>query len=311
MFILNEKEYAEKCLRDGIIDRNPYQVISILAKYYYHHCGFKRKQIVDLLIDYLKKYYTRYELNEDQWMLAIEKLATNAQKEKLYEFSGVKITENEINTIKNIKNKSLEKLAFTSLCLAKLNNLKNPCNNGWVNTETGDIFKAAHISCSVFEQDVKLNKLYLLGLVEFPKKNDNLNYRITFIDNDGDEELFISDFRELGYEYLNYLGEDFIRCGECGILTRPSENNQKKYCEKHKSKKEKQIEKIIFCIDCGDPIEVASKDNQTNRCYKCYEVYRKECIRKNVQKLREKQKCNQHKIDSNTYTPNNPSIIEC
>lgn len=274
MIVLNEKEYAKKCLQEGIPDRNPYQVISILAKYY-HHCGFKKKQIFDLLIDYLEKYYPRYELNESQWISAIEKLAVNAKKQNLYEFSGVKITKKEISIIQSINNKTLEKLAFTSLCLAKLHNLKNPNNNGWVNTDTEDIFKMARISCTVFEHDVKLNKLYLLGLVEFPKRLDNLNYRITFAEEDGDEELFISDFRELGYEYLNYLGEEFIRCADCGILTRPSENNKRKYCEKHKSKKEKQIEKTIFCIDCKKPIEVASKDNQTNRCFECYEAYRK------------------------------------
>ncbi len=285
MFVLNEKEYAEKCLKDGIVDKNPYQVISILAKYYYHHCDFKRKQIINLLMDYLKKYYPRYELNEERWISAVEKLATNAKKERLYEFSGVKITNSEISTIKSIKNKTLEKLAFASLCLAKLHNLKNQNNNGWVNTDTGDVFKTAHISCTTFEQDVKLNKLYLLGLVEFPEKNDSLNYRITFIDDHSDEELFISDFRELGYEYLNYLGENFIRCAECGLLVRPGKN--KKYCEKHKSKKEPQIEKTIFCIDCGRAIEVSSKDHQTNRCPQCYDNYRKEYYRENKRKQRE------------------------
>lgn len=30
-----------------------------------------------------------------------------------------------------------------------------------------------------------------------------------------------------------------------------------------------------ICVDCGKPIEVASKDNQTNRCPEYYAVYRK------------------------------------
>lgn len=290
MFILNEKEYAEKCLREGIVDRNPYQAISILAKYYCHHCGFNRRQIIDSLFDYLRKYYPRYELNEEKWISAVERLATNAKNEKLHELSGVKITKNEMNTIRNIKNKTLEKLAFTSLCLAKLNNLKKPTNNGWVNTDTGDVFKAAHIFCNEFDQSVKLNKLYLLGLVEFPKRNDNLNYRITFIDDCGDEEIFISDFRELGYEYLNYIGEDFIRCADCGILTRPGKTNQKKYCEKHKSNKDPQVEKTIFCIDCGKPIEVMSKNNKTCRCSDCQKIYRNNYQRELMRKRRSLEK---------------------
>lgn len=276
MIITNEKDYAEKCLTEGIIDENPYQVISILSKYYYHHCGFKRKQIIELLTDYLKKHYPRYELNESQWMTAVEKISTNAKNEKLYELSNIIITKNELGTIRNIKNKTLEKLAFSSLCIAKLHNLKNPDNNGWVNTETGDAFKMAHIACTVYEQDVKLNKLYLLGLIEFPMKNDNLNYRITFSEEDGEEALRISDFRELGYEYLNYLGEDFIRCADCGILTRRGKTNRKKYCKKHEKKKENQAEKTKFCIDCGKLIEVSSKNNKTCRCFECQALVNRE-----------------------------------
>lgn len=295
MFILNETEYAEKCLREGIVDKNPYQVISILAKYYYHHCNFKPKQIKDLLVEYLKKYYPRYELNEEQWITAVEKLANNSKKWELYEFAGVKVTKKELKIIRDIKNKSLEKLAFTSLCLAKLHNLRNPKNNGWVNTDTGEVFKAAHINCSTFKQDVKLNKLYTRGLVDFPKQNDNLNFRITFCDDEGEEELFISDFRELGYEYLNYIGEKFIRCAECGILTPPGDTNQKKYCEKHKSKKEPIIEKTVTCVDCGKTFEVSAKDNKTNRCPECYDTYRKN-RKLETQRMRRNQKMKSEQI---------------
>ena len=47
---------------------------------------------------------------------------------------------------------------------------------------------------------------------------------------DGESVLEISDFRELGYEYLNYIGDDkFIRCSECSRLVRKN-NNRQKYC---------------------------------------------------------------------------------
>lgn len=276
MFILNEAEYAEKCLREGIVDKNPYQVISILAKYYYHRFNRKPKQIKELLIEYLSRYYPRYELNEEQWLTAVERLATNSKKWKLYEFAGVKITKKEFETIRNIKNKSLEKLAFTSLCLAKAHNLRNPKNNGWVNTDTAEVFKAARINCSTLEQDLKLNKLHQRRLVDFPKQNDNLNFRITFCDSDGEEEIFVSDFRELGYEYLNHIGAKFIRCAECGILTPPGDTNKKKYCEKHKSKKEPMMTKTIICIDCGKQVEVSAKNSKTCRCFECQESVNRE-----------------------------------
>lgn len=120
---------------------------------------------------------------------------------------------------------------FTMLCLAKLSNLKNPNNNGWVNVPIRKIFKLASIYNTTYEQDLKINKLLQLDLIELQDKNNNSNVMVKFIKND-EELLIVSDFRELGYEYQKYKGENFIRCAECGILTRGSKNGMKRYCKK-------------------------------------------------------------------------------
>ena len=275
MIILNEKEYAEKCLNEDVInqDKNPYQVVSVLAKYYYHICGYRKKKIYGLLIEYLKKYYPRYEMNIENWEKNVSKLATNAGKEDLFEISGVKITKPELLKIQSVKNKAKEKLLFTMLCVAKLNMKKNPNSNGWVNVETREIFSMARVSCTSVEQDIKIGEFRQLGLLELPKKNGNLNFRVTFIDDDGDEELFVSDFRELGYEYLLYIGENYIRCAECGILTRGNKNGTKKYCNSC-STYTPQETKTITCVDCGKEFEVDSKNNKSCRCDECYTIYR-------------------------------------
>ena len=200
MIILNEREYAENCLQNGIVDTKPFVTLSILAKYYYHECGYRKKKITTLLLEYLSKHYPRYELNEFSWQTSIEKIAANAGAYQLYQINGVKITKSEMETIANLHNKVLERLMFTMLCLAKLSDLKNPNNNGWVNADAKDIFTYARIGCKSDEREVKIGKLWQMGLLEFSKRNDNLNCRVTFIDNEGDEELFVSDFRELGYE---------------------------------------------------------------------------------------------------------------
>lgn len=36
MIVLNEKEYAEECLKNKTIDDKPFYTLSILAKYYYY-----------------------------------------------------------------------------------------------------------------------------------------------------------------------------------------------------------------------------------------------------------------------------------
>lgn len=285
MIILDERKFAENCLDKNDIGENPYFTLSTIAKYYYHICGYKKKKIYSLLLEFIKKNYSKYELNEFSWLETIDKISKNAHKYPLFEISGVKITKSEMKTIKSIKNKVLERLIFTMLCLAKLHNIQNPKNNSWVNTEIKDIFKLARIDCTSDKRDIKINELYSLGLLEFPKRIGNLNCRVTFVDNDDEEELFISDFRELGYEYRLYCGENFIRCAECGILTRGNKRNTKKYCKECIAYKPMKTKKII-CVDCGKEFEVASKDNQSCRCANCYTVYRRNYYRENKRKQR-------------------------
>ena len=275
MIILNEREYAENCLQNGYVDIKPFNTLSILAKYYYHHCGFRKRKITSLLLDYLAKHYPRYELNEFSWQSTIEKIASSAGKYTLYEISGIKITKTEMDNIKAIHNKVLERLMFTMLCLAKLSNEKNPKNNGWVNADSKDIFGYARISCKANEREIKIGKLWQSGLLEFSKRNDNLNCRVTFIDNESDEVLFVSDFRELGYEYLAYNGENFIRCAECGVLTRGNKAGTKKYCRNCATYTPQETKKVI-CIDCGKEFETVSKNNMSCRCNDCYTQYRKQ-----------------------------------
>lgn len=267
MIILNEKEYAEECLRNGMPDNKPFITLSILAKYYYQ-LGYKRAEIVRLLIDYIQKHYPYYRNNKLSWDESIEKIATKERKHTLFEIDGIWVTTAELDTIKNIHNKVLERLAFTMLCIAKLNNEKRPQNNGWVNVETKKLFSLARISGSVASRYERLNILKELGLIEFPKKNDNLNSRIMFINNESDKVLFVSDFRELGYEYLKFNGGDFIRCQDCGILVHNNKTKTKKYCPACVEYSPIKTKRVV-CVDCGEEFEISAKNNKTCRCENC------------------------------------------
>ena len=198
--ILNEREYAERCIKERYVDEKPFRTLSILAKYYFYVHGFKRKKITELLTEFMENSYTRYSANKASWDESIDKIAKGAGKYTLYEIDGIWITQAELNKIGSIGDQSLEKLAFTLLCLAKLSNTKNPNNTGWVNNEAKEIYELARVSCSVNQRYINLNKLGMLGLLEFPNKIDNLSVRVTFIDNNSDKVFMVSDFRELGYE---------------------------------------------------------------------------------------------------------------
>lgn len=271
MIILNEKEFAESCINNGQIVGKPFTTLSILAKYYYH-LGYRKKRITSLLIDFMVQNYPRYENNNPDWNSNIERIANNAGKYTLYEIDGVWITQSEIDTITNIHNKVLERLIFTFLCLAKLGNIKNEQNNGWVNVCDKEIFALARITCNLQDRDVKIGKLRKLGLLELPKRNDNLSCRVTFIDDESKKVFQVCDFRELGYEYLKYKGENYIRCNECGILTKGNKNNTKKYCSSCVQYSPQETKKIK-CVDCGYEFQVDAKNNRTCRCISCQQEF--------------------------------------
>ena len=50
------------------------------------------------------------------------------------------------------------------------------------------------------------------------------------------------------------------------------------------------ITKTITCIDCGEEVEVNAKDNNTERCDECYETYRRNKVKENVRRYRERNK---------------------
>jgi len=286
MFILNEKNYAEDCIKNGIAGKKPLLSTSIIARYLYHCRGMKGKKIIAFLTDFIHRNGLGYGTDESYWDEKIEKVAKDAKKYPLHEIDGVPITESELATIEGIHNKLLERLAFTVLCIAKLNNLRNPKNNGWINTEDREVFKLARISGTVMERRIRLGRLFRLGLLENSKRIDNLSYRVTFIDVKSDSVLFIDDFRELGNQYLKFKGENLFICAKCGILAKGNKNRTKRYCNACSAYIPMES-KLITCIDCGETIKVEAKNNRAKRCPACQADRNRELSRIRAQRRRE------------------------
>lgn len=275
MIVLNELEYAEKCIAENYVEKKPFSTFSILAKYYYHHLGKNKNEIIELIKKFANKNCDGYSKNKYIWDNNIAKMVDVAIQYPLYQIEGIWITLKELSTIRNIHNKVLERLAFTILCLAKYNIVKNPKSDGWINYESKEIFNLARISAGINEREIKFNELNELGLIEFAKKIDNLGIRVKYISNDDDNILFVSDFRELGYEYLLYRGENFIRCGKCGILTRGNKAGTKRYCTNCIAYTPIKTKKII-CIDCEKEFVTTSKNTKSTRCPDCQAIINRE-----------------------------------
>lgn len=301
--ILNEKKYAEEILESREIGTKPSATLFLLGKYYRKVIGYDSKDTYVKLDEFMRNNYKNY--NSVLWEDIIEDISKKSSKYDMREIDNVGITEKELETIATLKDITLEKLVFAMLCHAKLYNASSESNNNWVNTKLPEIFKSARVSVK-FKNDKMLliNKLLNANLlknvnddgvityyplISISKKNTNKNIQLLFVDSISDPILYINDFRELGYEYLLYLGENYYRCDECGILFKQNKNSTYKYCIKHRGYQPKET-KTIQCIDCGVNIKVDARNNTKTRCDECYEIYRKEKSREKALRYYHKNK---------------------
>lgn len=285
MIILNEKEWAERCINGDISVDSPFKAIYVLAKYYYFALGYKKKKIREELNSFLAKHYDRYNSQIDSCQCTIEKIVKDIHKQKLYEINGVWITELELEKIESLNSPRLRRVSFTLLCLAKYAIEKNANSNGWVNLDRKDIFNMARVTCNRLERNRIIGELADRGFLELSRQVDNTSVRVTFINDDSEKLLFVDDFRELGYEYKLHVGGNYIRCASCGRLIKGNKNKTKKYCNDCAAYTPQET-KIITCVDCGNEFEVNSLNVKSCRCKDCQKKYRNNYQRELMRKRR-------------------------
>lgn len=207
--------------------KKPSEALSIIARYL-HSIGYKTNEISKRLEDYIITVDENASL--PKWQHTIDRYASTADKYSLVEIDSVPITEAELATIDTIDSKPLKRLAFSLLCVAKFFNMCNPRNSNWTNKSDKEIFKLANIQTSTLRQSLMMNDLRALGLIGYSKLVDNINVNVKFINDDSKVVLHISDFRNLGYQYLKYTGStDYVECESCGLIMRKT-SNRLKYC---------------------------------------------------------------------------------
>lgn len=268
---MKESEAVQEIINRKSVSNNTYADLILLIKYIYskgkaNKKRLKTKDVIAELQEYLKPQYDNYQSVD--WYNRLERLIKKYKNIPLYDIDSIPITDNELTTIKSIKNKKLEKVAFVALVLAKYYNLRSGRNNDYINVDYSVIFSLARVSATVmYEQPLMINDLKQLGLIQRTSRIDNPNFRVLFVDDSSPVVLRITDLRELGYQYLQYKGEKFIECAECGVLIR-KKNNSTKYCPACRGYTPIEY-KTLTCIDCGQEFVVSSKNNHGKRCPEC------------------------------------------
>lgn len=231
MIVLKENEWAKEKIETKDLGTQPYITLRRVARYYLDE-HYKKNEIKHLLEIFMLQCNPNVSLVK--WSDTINKAIKYAVKHEAINIDHISITDKELSLIDTIYGVRQKRLAFTLLCLAKFGNEVNHNNNGWVNNSNTEIMKIANIKTS-FKTSCKLFKdLKDLGYIEFSKKVDNTAVKVIFAE-EGKEVLQISDFRNLGYQYMMYCGEPCFICENCGMVERQQPlgfgGRPRKYCK--------------------------------------------------------------------------------
>lgn len=230
MIILNETEWAAAQLNERELGAHPSDTMRMVARYYIDR-GMSKDEVRRKMDEFLLRCVPNAIL--PQWAQTLDKAYQRASKYPAVDIDYVKITKAELDTISTLSGVQIKRLAFTLLCLSKYWTMRNAECDYWVCTEDREIMQMANVKTSVKRQCLMFHELKEIGLIRLPRKVDGKNIRVCFADESSDVVLKISDFRNLGYQYLKYIGEPFFACENCGIITKidnPKCGRRQKYC---------------------------------------------------------------------------------
>lgn len=289
-FKFNDKTDIESKISSNYANQeNPEETIRDLARYNHHVLGMKKEDNYDAILNYMQKNCT--DFYEEKYFKIIYRNIASAKKYKFRDVDIVKITRSEMDKIFELNDIRKEKIAFVLLAVAKYYNNVSADNNNRMYVSISDLFKMARVSIPCKERAMYLHFAYENGmLIEHTLVGTNLKI-VSFVD-DGSEvvmDLGEGDYKELAYTYLNYKNGGYKACKCCGRLFKMYKSTPGRlYCKECGKKEEKSEFKVIQCADCGADVVVNKFDTETCRCEECYKEHRKQTVRENVRKFREK-----------------------
>jgi hypothetical protein len=280
MMIFNEERYAKNLLLGKNKDiKSVIQKIGYITRYNAQALGKNDIENYNSTVAWMNKHQDNFD--EACYSNVVSKTVKNAKKKKLYQIDDIVITRNELEKIESLNNIRAEKMTFVLLCMAKqqaeINDFYGTSSsfaNGLVRYTVTELCKMARVSVPADDREYILHYILVQGLISCPKRNDTKCLWVNFIDKDGEEVLRLNevDCQELAYVYLNWKGkEEFKRCTRCGkLMKRKASDNVCTDCSLAASPPLQ-----IWCIDCGEVVDVGEFDNETCRCQTCKEKHDK------------------------------------
>ena len=229
--VLKENDWAKQMVSSRSLGDSPIETLRRVARYYLD-IGYSRQDVRKNLEMFLLR--CDPDASIPKWWNTIERAIKVAQKRPALYIESIKVYASELEAINNIKSIPARRLAFTLLCLSKYWDIVRGKDDHWVNSSMSDIMNMANIRTSLKYQCLMYYDLNKAGLIQLSKRVDNTNVQVCFAEDDGDVAMEITDFRNLGYRYLMYLGQPFFECENCGIVTKTKgadgNRRRQRYC---------------------------------------------------------------------------------
>ncbi|EKS4345235.1 hypothetical protein QB607_003239 [Clostridium botulinum] len=218
----------------------------------------EKKEVYKLIMEDLKKTLSN-KFIYTKWNKTVKGIVNRFYRDKsiyktevkMNDINKIRISQNELQSIRQLDNLVLEKIAFVMLVYAKISRIQMQQSNSdyWVNKSCSIICREAKVGLRGNEQKRIMNELYKKEYITTSNINTKTNIKLNFgnkenIENEND--LIITDFDGVIYQYLIWRGEKWKRCeGEgCEKWIR-IKNNKIKYCLSCAKKNKKEQTKNI------------------------------------------------------------------
>lgn len=299
-FIFDEKKEIEDLMDCMTLNVSRFaNIINNLSRYNFFVLGMDNNENVEIISHWLTIHCPKY--NDFSYSSIVESYVKNASNYPLKSIQNIKIYQSELDYISNFTDIKKEKVLFVLLCVAKYQKEFFGYKNGKYICSTPDIFKMARVNIPVAEREMMMHELY--GPIGCSYRVDGAERYVTFMsDGENNEkvafEMDETDYLELAFKYLWWKNGKigYSKCKKCGRLFRLNKengqlsnknSNARQYCHEC-SKREKMDFKTIMCVNCGKEVKILPKDTRTCMCEECYKEHRKQNIKENVQRYRDK-----------------------
>lgn len=248
-----ERSYAEEILKNGFTSNHIKYELKILVKYYKEQ-GLKPKERKEAIYKFCEKNLEGFDrVTHFKMINSVLNYGQNS-KNKLIEIENIPITKSELTYIDNLEvSHDFKKVIFTLLVLNKLNKKFHEIRNdmkynnehyfGGTNNYK-ELIAAAKIPLKRNKQIHEIiGELDKKGIIEI---TGNGSIKLSFIyeiPNDGEIEMDIINFDNIGYYFDLYKSENKVKKCECCSIPIKVKSNRHKYCSTCWKEKEIQIKR--------------------------------------------------------------------